>query len=96
MTLTPDQIQEAQDLISAHDSLRWNVARNSHRTIGLYAIDDDQKTTQPRLPPPIGHQVMILSLSLVEARLRELGVTVETRLEHDCFTCGGSGKRDMS
>jgi len=93
--MTPEEVREAQDLLSAHNSLRWNLARNGDKRIGLYACDDDQKTTQPQFPPAIGRQVMLISLALVEARLRELSVEPEQGLEHSCFECGGSGKRSM-
>ena len=94
--MTEDEVQEASNLISAHNSLRWNIARNSGRAIGLYAHDDDTNTTQARLPPKIGRQVLLVSLALVEERLRELGVEPETGLDHTCFDCGGSGKKPMT
>lgn len=93
MTMTPDDVNEAQQLLSAHNSLRWNLARNGHRRIGMYACDDDSKTTQPQFPPPLGRQIMLIALSLVEARLREIGVEPEQGLEHDCFQCRGTGSR---
>jgi hypothetical protein len=64
--------------------------------IGLYAIDEDQNTTQPRLPPPIGRQILLVSMALVEARLRELGVEPERGLDRDCFECHGEGKVPIS
>jgi hypothetical protein len=94
--MSPDEVAEAQQLLSSHNSLRWNLARSGHRTIGLYACDDDSNTSQPRLPPKIGRQVMLVSLALIEERLRELGVEPEKGLDHECFTCNGSGKQPMS
>lgn len=62
----------------------------------MYAHDDDAKTTQPYLPPKIGRQVLLISLALVEERLRELGVEPEKGLDHTCFDCNGSGKKPMT
>lgn len=93
--MTPEEVHESRDLLSAHNALRWNLARNGDRFIGLFAHDDDEKTSQPCLSPSIGRQVMLVSLALVEARLAELGVTPEHGLDRDCFECNGSGKQPM-
>jgi hypothetical protein len=95
--MTEEEVSEAKTLISAHHSLRWNIVRNSDRAFGLrmYAKDERETTTQPSLPAPIAYQVLFIALGLVEARLRELGVTPEQGWDLDCFECGGSGKRAM-
>lgn len=93
--MTPAEALEARDLITAHNSLRWNLARNGHRWMGLYAIDDDQNTSQPRLSPPMSRQMWTIAIALVEVRLRELGVEPEQGFERDCFDCNGTGKRPM-
>lgn len=95
MSMTPNEVKESQDLIAAHTDLRWNIAQNHDCSIRLCAADVDEKTVQPRLPPVIGRQIMLISLAIVEARLRELGVEPKNGLEHDCFECGGSGKQPM-
>jgi hypothetical protein len=94
--MTPEQVKEAQDLISAHNSLRYQLARNGDCPLGLYAIDADQKTSQPRLPAPIGRQVLLVSIALVEAQLRELGVEPKQGLDRTCFECDGTGKVPIS
>lgn len=93
--MTPEQHREAGSLISAHNSLRWNLARNERGDVGMYLHDDDQNTSHVRLPKRIGRQTMLLSLALITERLRELGIEPEEGFKTDCFEAGCDGKVPM-
>ena len=94
--MTQDEIHEASRLCSTHESLRYNIARNSNDAIGLYAIDDDSRTSQPHLPAKMAGTIWMVALALVESRLRELGVDPKQGLDRECFDCGGTGKKPIS
>jgi hypothetical protein len=87
MSLTPADVHEAADLIRSHNSLRWNIARSANKRLGLYLVEDEERTSQPHLPPQIGRQILTVALALVESRLRDLGVEPEQGLTRDCFEC---------
>jgi hypothetical protein len=80
-------VAEASELIRAHNSLRWNLARASNHRLGLYLVEDDERTSQPHLPPQMGRQILTVALALVESRLRDLGVEPEHGLTRECFEC---------
>ena len=86
-----DEIHEARDLLSAHSSLRYRIARDSGRAVSIYS-DDSEDRISTHLPANIGDQLLHVALALVEARLYALGVEYERGFDRDCFDCNGTGK----
>jgi hypothetical protein len=94
--MTEQEVQEAQKLISAHNSLRYNIARYEQSSgLGMYLVDDDSRTSQPHVGGTVGEQILLLTKALVEVRLRQLGVEPDTRMDRDCFECDGTGRRKL-
>ena len=90
--MTPEQHQEAGVLLQAHNSLRYQISRNDHRRIRLYAEEDEQRTSEVSLPPKIGRQIMLVTLALVEEGLRSLGVEPTEDFKTECFESGCDGR----
>lgn len=91
--MTVDETHEAGELLREFNSLRWQIARAGD----FVCLSGASDTSSCRLSGKIGAQVLHLTLALIEARLRELGVKLpgDVRFEHECFECNGSGTQAM-
>lgn len=97
MKLTETQLSEATRLVSAHNSIRYMLAKYGEASgLGLYLYDADGDSTQPHIGGGMGRTVLAIANALVEERLRELGVEVNTARDWECFECAGSGRRGIT